>query len=79
MVSTLELWNQIQLDKILLSSPNEFHFVHAGLPHARHKRSVPHSRKLKTDPQVRILFEDGDDDGDTNETPSKSYKWNSPA
>ena len=37
--------------------------MHAGLPHARHKRSVPHSRKLKTDPQVRIWFEGGDDDG----------------
>ena len=41
--------------------------MHAGLPHARHKRSVPHSRKLKTDPQVRILFEDGDDDGGDDE------------
>ena len=40
----------------LLSSPHEFHFVHAGLPHARHKRSVPHSRKLKTDPQVRPMI-----------------------
>ena len=39
---------------IIISSPHEFHFVHEGLPHARHKRSIPHSRKLKTDPQVRI-------------------------
>ena len=38
----------------IISSPHEFHFVHEGLPHARHKRSIPHSRKLKTDPQVRI-------------------------
>ena len=37
-----------------ISSPHEFHFVHEGLPHARHKRSIPHSRKLKTDPQVRM-------------------------
>ena len=36
----------------VLGSPHEFHFVHHGLPHARHKRSVPHTRKLKTDPQV---------------------------
>ena len=52
---------------IVISSPHEFHFVHAGLPHARHKRSVPHSRKLKTDPQVMLKMvkteyaEDGDD------------------
>ena len=36
----------------LLGSPHEFHFVHHGLPHARSKRSIPHTRKLKTDPQV---------------------------
>ena len=36
----------------VLGSPHEFHFVHHGLPLARHKRSVPHTRKLKTDPQV---------------------------
>jgi proprotein convertase subtilisin/kexin type 2 len=41
----------------LLNSPHEFHFVHAGLPHARHKRSVPHTRKLKTDPQVHRVFQ----------------------
>jgi len=41
----------------LLNSPHEFHFVHAGLPHARHKRSVPHSRKLKTDPQVHRVYQ----------------------
>ena len=37
----------------VLGSDHEFNFVHHGLPHARHKRSVPHSRKLKSDPQVR--------------------------
>ncbi len=36
----------------LLGAHDEYHFVHHGLPHARHKRSVPHSRKLKSDPQV---------------------------
>jgi len=41
----------------VLGSPNEFHFVHHGLPHARHKRSVPHTRKLKTDPQVHHVFQ----------------------
>merc|ERR1711910_147571 len=41
----------------LLNSPHEFHFVHAGLPHARHKRSLPHTRKLKTDPQVHHVFQ----------------------
>jgi len=41
----------------VLGSPHEFHFVHHGLPHARHKRSVPHTRKLKTDPQVHHVFQ----------------------
>jgi len=41
----------------LLNSPHEFHFVHAGLPTARHKRSLPHTRKLKTDPQVHQVFQ----------------------
>merc|ERR1712123_134915 len=41
----------------ILGSPHEFHFVHHGLPHARHKRSVPHTRKLKTDPQVHHVFQ----------------------
>merc|ERR1719391_520633 len=41
----------------VLGSNHEFHFVHHGLPHARHKRSVPHSRKLKSDPQVHHVFQ----------------------
>ena len=45
---------KITIMTMIVSSPHEFHFVHAGLPHARHKRSLPHSRKLKTDPQVRM-------------------------
>jgi len=36
----------------ILGSPNEFHFVHRALPHARSKRSVPHTRRLKVDPLV---------------------------
>jgi proprotein convertase subtilisin/kexin type 2 len=41
----------------VLSSPHEFHFVHHGLPGARAKRSIPHTRKLKTDPQVHHVFQ----------------------
>jgi len=41
----------------VLSSPHEFHFIHHGLPTARTKRSVPHTRKLKTDPQVHHVFQ----------------------
>jgi len=41
----------------LLNSPHEFHFVHHGLPSARHKRSLPHTRKLKTDPQVHHVYQ----------------------
>jgi len=41
----------------VLGSDHEFHFIHHGLPHARHKRSVPHSRKLKSDPQVHHVFQ----------------------
>jgi hypothetical protein len=36
----------------VLGSPNEFHFVHRAMPHARSKRSVPHTRRLKVDPLV---------------------------
>lgn len=36
----------------VLSSNNEFHFIHHGLPHARNKRSVGHLRLLKADPHV---------------------------
>merc|ERR1711962_700696 len=41
----------------LLNSPHEFHFIHSGLPSARHKRSLPHTRKLKTDPQVHRVYQ----------------------
>jgi len=41
----------------VLGSDHEFHFVHHGLAHARHKRSVPHARKLKADPQVHHAFQ----------------------
>jgi proprotein convertase subtilisin/kexin type 2 len=41
----------------LLNSPHEFHFIHSGLASARHKRSLPHTRKLKTDPQVHHVFQ----------------------
>jgi len=36
----------------VLGSSREFHFVHRALPHARTKRSVPHTRRLKADPLV---------------------------
>jgi hypothetical protein len=41
----------------ILGSPNEFHFLHRALPHARSKRSLPHTRRLKVDPLVsRKIF-----------------------
>ncbi|XP_054261091.1 neuroendocrine convertase 2 [Macrosteles quadrilineatus] len=36
----------------VLGSKSEFHFAHAALPHARSKRSIPHTRRLKVDPLV---------------------------
>ena len=36
----------------LVGSEDEYHFKHEALPHARTKRSVPHIRKLKADPQI---------------------------
>ncbi len=36
----------------VLGSSHEFHFVHHGVPKIRSKRSVLHTRKLKTDPLV---------------------------
>src|SRR6185437_9555593 len=36
----------------VLGSSSEFHFVHRALPHARTKRSISHTRQLKSDPQV---------------------------
>jgi len=41
----------------LLGSPHEFHFIHHGLPHARNKRSLLHTRKLKSDPMVHHVFQ----------------------
>lgn len=37
--------------------PDEFHFVHHALPNARSKRSIPHTRKLKADPQVHSAYQ----------------------
>jgi len=42
---------------LVLGSPHEFHFVHHGLARARPARSRPHTRKLKTDPQVHHVFQ----------------------
>lgn len=36
----------------VLGSDSEFHFTHRALPHARTRRSVPHMRLLKKDPEV---------------------------
>ncbi|XP_023709107.1 neuroendocrine convertase 2 [Cryptotermes secundus] len=41
----------------VLGSPNEFHFVHRSLPHARSRRSVPHTRRLKVDPLVQLAVQ----------------------
>merc|ERR1712088_1228376 len=41
----------------VLGSDHEFHFVHHGIPAARHKRSVPHTRKLKADHEVHHVFQ----------------------
>merc|ERR1712223_841582 len=41
----------------VLGSDHEFHFIHHGVPHARHKRSVPHTRKLKADREVHHVFQ----------------------
>ena len=40
----------------VLNSQTEYHFVHRALPHARTKRSVPHTRKLNVDPLVSTHF-----------------------
>ncbi|XP_041352296.1 neuroendocrine convertase 2-like [Gigantopelta aegis] len=37
----------------VLGSPSEFHFTHKGVPHARTKRSIHHSRLLKAHPMVK--------------------------
>lgn len=41
----------------VLSSHNEYHFVHQGLPQVRTKRSVRHARLLKADPHVEMAFQ----------------------
>nr|AYH52218.1 putative prohormone processing protease [Homarus americanus] len=38
-------------------SPGEYHFVHNALPHARTKRSVPHTRQLKADSRVHSAYQ----------------------
>ncbi|RWS12476.1 neuroendocrine convertase 2-like protein, partial [Dinothrombium tinctorium] len=41
----------------ILKSPNEFHFVHRALPHARTKRSISRTRLLKSDPNVEFAVQ----------------------
>lgn len=41
----------------VLGSESEFHFEHRLLPHARSKRSVPHTRLLKADPLVHAAVQ----------------------
>jgi len=36
----------------VIGSGHEYHFIQRALPHARTKRSVLHTRQLKTDPSV---------------------------
>ena len=40
----------------LLGSDNEFHFSHKFVPHVRQKRSIHHTKRLKSDPLVSELF-----------------------
>jgi len=41
----------------VLGSNHEFHFVHHGVPKVRSKRSILHTRRLKTDPLVHHVFQ----------------------
>ncbi|XP_046401719.1 neuroendocrine convertase 2 [Ischnura elegans] len=41
----------------LLGSSHEFHFMHRALPHARTRRSIPHTRKLKAHPMVQVAVQ----------------------
>ncbi|XP_059147948.1 neuroendocrine convertase 2-like isoform X1 [Physella acuta] len=41
----------------VLGSASEFHFIHHGVPHARTKRSIPHTRQLRVHPKVRSAFQ----------------------
>ncbi|CAG5120180.1 unnamed protein product, partial [Candidula unifasciata] len=41
----------------VLGSKSEFHFIHGGIPHARSKRSLTHTRQLRAHPQVRFAYQ----------------------
>jgi proprotein convertase subtilisin/kexin type 2 len=41
----------------VLSSKNEFQFIHHALPHARTKRSIRHVRLLKSDPHIEVAVQ----------------------
>lgn len=41
----------------VMDSPNEFHFIHRMVPHARSRRSIPHTRQLKADPLVKTAVQ----------------------
>ncbi|KAJ8672948.1 hypothetical protein QAD02_004209 [Eretmocerus hayati] len=41
----------------ILGSQTDYHFVHRALPHARSKRSVPHTRRLKVDPLIHTAVQ----------------------
>ena len=50
-------WNDVSADVVfcvlqVIGSGHEYHFIQRALPHARTKRSVLHTRQLKTDPSV---------------------------
>ena len=40
----------------ILGSSSEFQFEHKFVPHARKRRSIPHTRLLKSDPSVSMSF-----------------------
>lgn len=39
----------------VLGSDSEWHFIHPAVPHSRTKRSIPHHRLLKQDPEVKFV------------------------
>lgn len=41
----------------VMSSNSEFQFAHHGLPHARKRRSIPHTRTLRSHPNVVSAFQ----------------------
>lgn len=51
------LRNGFQYVSPVLDSESEFHFLHKFVPHARMRRSVPHTRKLKADPMVQFAVQ----------------------